>query len=609
MIRILLMLSILSGDPDIPVIETEEVLVTATHLKGKGSSFVTVIKGEEVQGESLASVISKVEGTDALSYGGTGSLSYSSIRGSTGNQVLVLIDGIRLNNTEEGGFNLSLIPLGAVERIEVMRGGGSYIYGADALGGVINIVTKNPGLGPSTTVGASYGSFNTMSLSLSQEGKVRSLDYLASVTTKRSEGNYPFTNAQGGLSTRENNSFLSLGFLGKGGLRLAERMRMSFSGDIYGNDADVPGSIFYPTPQGKQSDRRGFLDASLIKEWPGTGETGFRGYFLSQTREYFDNIYVMENQKSIFRNYGTGAVINSQWSFESHSPSGSIELRNDVAHSTTIGTRERTTASVFLQDLVKIWKDLARLPFALRLDWTNDFGSALSPKIGFLVTPMRVLSLKGNVCTSYRAPTFDDLYWPEDAFSIGNPSLRPERAINYDIGAEGGMGGIRAEAAYFRNDVRDLIQWAPGAGGKWSPMNISRATLQGTETGVGFTIPHASFSVNYTFLSAKDENGRNIFYRPAHRVNGRAELRAGMVSFFMEPQFVSSRYIDLIERNMLPAYVTIGLGSAVVWKEFEFRARTKQVFDTALHPFISYQEVYGYPIPGWSWELGVTWKQ
>ena len=151
MIRILLMLSILSGDPDIPVIETEEVLVTATKLREKGCSFVTVIPVEKSHDDSLASVLTNTEGTSAWNYGSPAGFSYASIRGSTGNQVLVLIDGIRVNNAEEGGFDLSAVPLSSVDRIEVLRGGGSSIYGADALGGVINIVTKTPGLGPSTT--------------------------------------------------------------------------------------------------------------------------------------------------------------------------------------------------------------------------------------------------------------------------------------------------------------------------------------------------------------------------------------------------------------------------------------------------------------------------
>jgi len=612
MIRTLLMLSILSGDPDIPVIETEEVLVTATHLREKGSSFVTVIPVEKLHDDSLASVLAKTEGTSAWNYGSPAGFSYASIRGSTGNQVLVLIDGVRVNNAEEGGFDLSAVPLSSVDRIEVLRGGGSSIYGADALGGVINVITRTPGLGPSTTVGASYGSFNTGSLSVSQAGKVRTLDYLASVTTKGSEGNYPYEDEQKRIVRRENNSFLSLDFLGKGGFAIREKTKLSISGNLYGNDMGVPGSIKYPTPEGKRTDRRGLFDASVNEKWPPKGGTELKAYFLSQIREYYDNVTVPENQKDIYKNYGTGATLRSEGSLGWNSLYGLLEGRDEFAQSTKIGRKGRTTAAVYVNDTMDPVQGLIKLPVSLRFDWTDDFGSALSPRAGFLLYLLEDLSLKGNIGTSFRAPALDDLYWPEDSYSKGNPSLRPERAVNYDVGPQGKMGSLTAEVAYFRNDVKDLIQWAPDTDDKWRPINISKATLQGVETGLAFTIPHASFSLNYTYLSAKDGEGKNIFYRPAHKVNGRVDVRAGMVSFFLDSQYVSLRYTEVTEPNephTLPPYVVFGIGTAVVWRGFEVWARVRQVFDDRFTSLVSYQEIYRYPVPGLAWEFGTNWRQ
>jgi len=609
MIRTLLMLSILSGDPDIPVIETEEVLVTATRLREKGSSFVTVIPEDELHDDTLGSVLAKTEGTSASNYGSPAGPSFASIRGSTGNQVLVLIDGIRVNNAEEGGFDLSAISLGSVDRIEVFRGGGSSIYGADALGGVINVITRKPGLGPSTTVGASYGSFNTMSLSVLEEGRVRTLDYLASVIMKGSDGNFPYDDPKVGIKKRENNSLLSLGFLGKAGFKIRKGTKLSISGDLNGSEIGVPGDIINPTPEGNRSDRRGLFSASVNEKWPSNGETELKAYFLSQTREYYDNIYVMENQKSIFKNYGTGATLHSEGSLGWHSLYGFLEGRDEFANSTKIGRKGRTTGAFYINDTMDPVHGIMKLPVSMRLDWTDDFGSAWSPRVGFLLSLHRVISLKGNIGTSFRAPSLDDLYWPQDAFSVGNPFLRPERAVNYDVGAEGGIGGFRAEVAYFRNDVRDLIQWTPGAEGKWSPLNIETAHLQGIEAGAAFTVPHASMSANYTYLSAENGAGIPLFYRPAHKAYGRIDLPAGMISFFIDSQYVSFRYIDLTAQNTLPSYMIFGLGAAIAWKSFEFKSRVRQVFDLDLTPLLSYQEMYGYPIPGLTWEFEVTWKQ
>jgi len=607
---ILLLMIAFSDEPAIPVIETGEVLVTATRLREKGSSFVTVIPEDELIDDTLDSVLEKTEGTVTSNYGSPAGLSFASIRGSTGNQVLVLIDGIRVNNAEEGGFDLSAISLSNVDRIEVFRGGGSSIYGADAMGGVINVITKKPGLGPSTTVNASYGSFNTMSLSISQEGRVRTLDYLASITTRESDGNFPYEDQRGNVKKRENNSLVSLGFLGKAGLKIREKTRVSVCGDLYGSEIGVPGDIIVnQTPEGHRSDRRGLLSASLNEKWPSKGETELKAYFLSQTREYYDNKNVMEDQKSIFKNYGSGAMLRSEGSLGWHSLYGFLEGRDEFANSTMIGRKGRTTYALNINDTMDPIKGLIKLPVSMRFDWTNDFGSAWSPRAGFLISPQRYVSLKGNIGTSFRAPSLDDLYWPEDAFAKGNPSLEPEKAINYDVGVESGNDSVKLEIAYFWNDVSDLIQWTPGAGGKWSPVNIETAHIQGIEVGAAFTIPHASFSANYTKLSAVNGEGIPLMYRPPEKAYGRIDLREGMVSFFIDSQFVSFQYIDPNKQNKLPPYLIFGVGAAITWKSFEFKSRIRQVFDDDLKPLLSYQERYGYPVPGLTWDFEFKWKQ
>lgn len=612
MIWLILMTSIVSEEPSVPVIETGEVLVTATHLKEKGSSFVTVVDGDRLQGESLGSALSRMEGINAMSYGGYGSLSIPSIRGSSYNQVLVLIDGVKVNNAEVGGFDLSAVPPGDIARIEVLRGGGSSIYGADALGGVINVITRHPGAGPSTTASASYGSYNSGSLVMSQQGRVRTGDYLASVSARGSEGSYPYKDIQGNPARMDNNSNVSLGFLGKGGAPIGEAVRLEFSGDLFGSDVKSPGSLAFPTPKGRRTDMRGLLNISMRMDGrPRGGETGVKAYFLGQTEEYYDNKYVMESKKNIFRNYGTGATLRSEGSVGRHSLYGFLEGRDEFADSTAIGRKGRTTGAVYVNDTMDPFHGYVQVPVSLRLDWTSDFGAAWNPRVGILIVPVPPLSLKGNVGTSFRAPTFDDLYWPPDAFSVGNPSLRPEKAVNYDAGAELRIGGLSAETAFFRNNVRDLIQWTPGAGegGRWSPVNISTAVLQGIEAGITFTTPHTDLRGSYTFLSA--ENGERIplFYRPAHKAYGKVSIREGMVSGFADILFVSFRYTDITAQNFLPGYWTGGAGASVTWRGFEFRGQMKRVFDEAFHPLLTFQEVYGYPIPGITWEFGVTWKR
>ena len=157
--------SAFAAEAEVPSVMMDEVVVTATRMAeplSKASASVAVVTAEEIAARGatrLDEVLQDVVGLHVVSSGSAGSLSSASIRGSEASQVLVLIDGVRLNSPQYGQFDLNQLPvaLNEIERIEVLRGAASALYGSNALGGVINIITRSPEESPSTQVGWTEG--------------------------------------------------------------------------------------------------------------------------------------------------------------------------------------------------------------------------------------------------------------------------------------------------------------------------------------------------------------------------------------------------------------------------------------------------------------------
>ena len=168
--------------------------VRPAELPEAPSSFATVIEAEDYVGEeeTVGGLLDDAVGVQVRSFGGPGQLSEISIRGSTGQQVIVLLDGVRLNTAQSGTVDLSTIPLAIVDRIEVLRGGGATQVGSGAIGGVINIVTKRPSGKPRTSASASGGSFGTWRGSLSHSDRAGPVDYGVSYTGFTTKGDWEF---------------------------------------------------------------------------------------------------------------------------------------------------------------------------------------------------------------------------------------------------------------------------------------------------------------------------------------------------------------------------------------------------------------------------------
>jgi outer membrane receptor protein involved in Fe transport len=204
---------------------------------------------------------------------------------------------------------------------------------------------------------------------------------------------------------------------------------------------------------------------------------------------------------------------------------GGVEAIQNRIDSSAAGIHEGTTGAFYVQDQIEVAKPLTAT-LGLRYDANSLFQNQLDPRAALLYRLPWEIRVRASVARSYRAPTFNDLFWPASAFTAGNPNLQPEKAWSYELGGEKKFGDLAIfKVAGFYRDVTNLILWAPGADYVWRPSNILSAHIWGAETELVFH-PWKGLSIplNYSYLYPRDQSaGGPITDKPKHIINAGVE--------------------------------------------------------------------------------------
>jgi outer membrane cobalamin receptor len=500
-----------------------QVVVTATKTEMELSDVpqaTSVITREEIlktPDRSVAEIIQRTAGVEVSQYGPTGAVSLPKIRGSESEQVLILLNGRRINDAQSGKFDLSNLPVAKedIERIEILRGAASALYGADAMGGVINVITRTPSQVPYTRASASYGRYGTYEYSLFHQRKVGAFAYGVSLSKEQSQG------------YRENSDADKWTVGGEIGYALTPQSEVKVSARMIQKEIGVPGSVTFPDPDDRQKDQNTLLDLSYQGKITSQLTLGFKG-FHNQYRRTFDPGTQGFSTGSPFlhKNYATGGELQTTYARgETHLISGGAEFIQDRVNSSAIGVHEASRGAVYLQDEMEIARILTAT-IGLRYDSHSIYKDQFNPRAGAVLRLPGDTRLRASIARSFRAPTFDDLFWPEDAYTAGNPNLQPEKAWSYELGGEKKFGDRAVlKAAGFYRRVEDLIIWQMGSDFKFRPSNVKTAEIWGVETEMvfhpfkGLTIPF-----NYTYLYPRETStGEPIIFKPKHTANAGVE--------------------------------------------------------------------------------------
>jgi len=391
-----------------------------------------------------------------------------SIRGGTFEQVLVLVDGIPMSDAQTGHFAFDLaVPLGEVERIEVLRGGASALYGSAAMTGVINIVTRRGGRGGELTL--SGGSFGALEVGASAAGAARGVNLRGGVEVQRADGHRPGTdyeNVQGRITGNAP--------VGNGVLR----------GEVGHALRDFGAANFYAAFPSYEETRT----TTATLNWVPTAPSGISVEPRVSLRRHEDDFVLFRGQPERYRNQHTSTRVGGELLVRARPGSwigwvAGGEAWSESLRSNSLGDHDEERGALFAEFSAGEAGRTA-LTGGLRYDHHSVFGGAWAPSMAFAIWPLDNVRLRASATQGFRSPTLNDRFY-RDPGNIGSPDLDPERSVEVEAGIEADFGRRgRVDLGVFGRSASDLIDWArPSASPAepWRTLNVTSATFRGVE--------------------------------------------------------------------------------------------------------------------------------
>ena len=544
--------------------QMDELVVTATRLatpRGRVASAVTVITAEDIQRRqyrSVAQALRSVPGLHVVQTGGPGQQTSVFMRGANSNHTLVLIDGIEASDPSSpaGAVDFSSLWLDNIERIEIVRGPQSTLYGSDAIGGVIHITTRR---GEGDLHGSGKlegGSDNTFNQQASVAGSSDKVNYSFGVTHIDTDGDSVTpSRLRNGVSAEDDN-YENWTTSARLGIELTDTLEVNFFGRYIDSETDLDPELFDPAfGSGTTEDRDAKLDqteyllrgearAQLLDGlWEATFSTSYTDYDRKNrndrqsptetlTRTDFDGDKTKFELKNDF--YPTDEhilTLGLETEKENMNAGGFSDFGGFIVGEETDADSRNNAA--YAQDQFSYGESIFGT-VGIRYDDSDDFGS----EVTYRVAPVYVhrqtnTRLKASMGTGFKAPTLfqTDGFSPNifGSFFRGNPDLDPEKSFGWEVGIEQTLWNERlnAGATWFKSDIDDLMQVVFDPSFNSTYVNIDEADIRGVEAFI-HTQPFESLAVrlDYTWTDAEDDNsGEQLLRRPKHKLDLDVEYR------------------------------------------------------------------------------------
>lgn len=397
------------------------------------------------------------------------------VRGSSFEQVLVMVDGVRVSDAQTGHFDLDLaVPLAQVERIEILRGPASTLHGADAVGGVINVVTRH---GEGSQVRLETGSFGTAGMALSHTISAGEVRFDVATDLRRSDGHRPGTDyetLQGRLAVAG---------------PIGER-RVDASVAWAGRDFGARG-FYGSNPDWDEFEKTRATTASIALRSPVGARMAIEP--VLSYRRHRDDFVLRRDDPSFYQNLHTTDQLGGKLTAR-YAHVGTLrlaaggELYHDRLESESLGDRSENRGAL-LAELAAGRVGHVTAVAGARLDWHERHGSFVSPSASVAWWPVESLRFRASLGRALRTPTWTERYYRDPA-NEGSADLAPERSWSGEIGVDATPAeGVRVGVAIFQREAEDLIDWARGAGsdGVWVTRNVESARFRGLEARLAVT--------------------------------------------------------------------------------------------------------------------------
>jgi len=570
----------------------QPIVMQASRLKTtaeKQAGSATVITEQEIKESGLSGLTEILQdrvGLDVVRSGTLGSTTSVFMRGAESDHTLVIIDGVQANSNTTGGFEFGKMNLDNIEKIEILRGPQSTVWGSDAIGGVISITTKK-GIGKKPSQFASFeaGSFATFKETLGSSGAINeNFDYSLTISRLDTEG---INTAAFATNGKEKDGFQSTTLSHRLGYNHSDNTRIDFIGRWIKSsvDTDDSGTSDNPTSESK-------IDTFTLSLPITTHLTDW--WKVKLLPSYF---YDRDIGSQIYNRNTTIDIQNNLDLGKYYSVVFGAEYQNQLGHNVGQGFNHNTETYAYFLQAQFDYKDKILLTGGFRNDENSQYGDFLTYRFEGAYTfnnlGTRIHSAYG---TGYRAPTFNDLYYPD----YSDPDLTPEKNKSWEIGFSQSLlsGKIKLDVTYFESRFTNMII-AP-ASNNWVPYNANRAITYGTETSVIAQLPgRNSLSLEHTWLVAVDKEDGPLARRPKHKVF--AKLKHTWTEKLTSS--LGLRYRSESRSEFASAYILFNAAVSYKLKEnIDIKVRGENIFNQM------YEEVESYGTPGRAGYISVGYR-
>lgn len=572
----------------------DDIVVTATRVAqppAEVAADISVLTRADIEraGQStLAELLSTLPGAEIVQNGGAGTAASVFLRGASGGHTLVLVDGVRMTSATLGSARLEHIPLALVDRVEIVRGPMSHLYGSEAIGGVIQIFTRRGHGAPHLTATLGLGSYGHRSADAAVSGHTGAWRYALAAGHDQQDG---FSARPAAYADRDGYRNEHVSLQTEYALNAAHSLNLhgfASAGHSHYDDGFTP----YDSRSTARLGTLGIgLKSRLGTAWDSTLRLD-RATEKVKTNGYSDPFLPWFDGGPYSSHIGMEQW-QYGWQLDGHSAWGDPQLvlerlEQDVSGDVAYSRDHRDRNALGLS-----WRKRVGahgFSVSLRRDDDSQFGDHDTGALGYslLLAP----GWRGNLAwgTAFKAPSFDDLYWP----GAGNPDLKPESARNREIGLKYESAGRGVSAVAYRNDVDDLIQWAPSASGDWRPANVASARLQGLSLTWRERLGAWTLRASLDLQNPEDAaTGKRLILRSRRHGALAAEYASGPWQLAGELIGQGDRYNDAGNSLHLAGYGLVNLTAAyTLTPEWRLEGRLDNVLDH------DYERAAGYATPG-----------
>ena len=605
-------------------LELPNMVVTATRTEtpeDEVGSAITVISAEDIVAKRITNVadaLRTVPGLDVIRSGGIGQPTAVYLRGANANHTLVLVDGVEMNDpsSPNGAFDFANLQTDNIERIEVVRGAASAAYGSDAMGGVINVITKKGQGATKYTATAEGGSYDTWKTTGAISGSTERINYSLDASRMETAG---FSAADHTMGNTNPNGHRNNTVSGRSGIKVNDNLDLgltlrynegkTFNDDCGGVSCDNTGNYntfneLFIRGFGHLKLFDGLWEQTIGSAYSRTDRNNVTVFNPASLNSYGNSIAANLGEKvkldyqSIF-NVHKASTITLGVEEEADSLSSSAASTDLYGTNASIPQKTMNTISGYLQDQINLF-DRSFTTVGVRYDDNNRFGGHETWRVNELYNFKETgTRLKGNYGTGFKAPSLNQLY--DTIYGSGNASLKPETSVNWDAGLEQDIirKKVMAGVSYFNNNFDNLIDFLKVA--PYTNNNISRAKVSGVETFLELhPINDLTFRGTYTYQQTLNlVTDTQLLHRPRNKASFDADyqfvekahvhLNVLMVGQKADSAYISGESVPLT----IGSYALLNLaGSYDVHKNVQLFARIDNVLSK------QYEEVYGYGTSG-----------